>query len=657
MIAFTSSGKTLRFIVNPIPNIPYERWTPESTHLVNSGPAALDGREQQNLVFLEYQTWLSEAYYTLKAMGVTLEDANVRDRRDQLLAQIGEELEALEDLKEVEWERQQLALAEAADHGSLLTVDTSTFAPKAFDAELIGIIGRHFAAQWTSWSAKAAPIYAFSIVSATSNLLLGLSRKATATLMGGMQSTIKLTLEYARAPEPLTIQDHHLLRQLARDPRTILRTFDLDPCVTVYNCCSECFALYDTTGTVPTTCIYQSTPQSRPCGTPLSRTRTIRGKQIAFPVRKYLHQSMKHWLGRMLSHEEIERWLEARRQHTDPSAPMTDIFDGLALRYLIGPDGTPFLDHAGDELRLVFSLSADGFNPYQMKEAKHSVSSTAIYMVCLNLPPHLRYLPENMYLVGVVPGPTKPSLEQMNHLLVPLVDDLLDFWEPGVWYTRTSLRSHGRRAYAAMVPLVADLLAARQLSGHAHHNHKYSLCTVCKASQDDIESTTLDQFPPRDPEDHRRAAKQWLEAESTLAREHLFSQTGVRYSELLRLEYWDPCMFVVVDTMHNLYLGLLQRHIRTFWGISVDSEDGDASGLDSTVPPPRPPRKKMANGEASLLHGTMADLRKLSKAVLYHLCLDRGLRRAGFKVQLLRNLDAWVCCFMHHCLHVNSTAL
>ena len=128
MIAFTSSGNTLRFIANPIPNTPYKRWTPESAELVNGGNAALDEKETRNLVFLEYQSWLAEAHYALKSMGTTL-DAEAAECQGQLLAQISEELEALEDMKEMEWERQQFALAEATQHGSPLTVDTSMILP------------------------------------------------------------------------------------------------------------------------------------------------------------------------------------------------------------------------------------------------------------------------------------------------------------------------------------------------------------------------------------------------------------------------------------------------------------------------------------------------------------------------------------------------
>ena len=58
-------------------------------------------------------------------------------------------------------------------------------------------------------------------------------------------------------------------------------------------------------------------------------------------------------------------------------------------------------------------------------------------MVLLNLPPSSRYKAENMYLAGVIPGPREPSLTQINHLLRPLISELLQFWDPGVWYTRT----------------------------------------------------------------------------------------------------------------------------------------------------------------------------------------------------------------------------
>ncbi|KAH9855542.1 hypothetical protein C2E23DRAFT_684025, partial [Lenzites betulinus] len=222
------------------------------------------------------------------------------------------------------------------------------------------------------------------------------------------------------------------------------------------------------------------------------------------------------------------------------------------------------------------------------------------------------------------------------------VDDFLDFWAPGVQYTKTALRPQGRLVRAAIVPLVADLLAARQLSGFGPHNHSRVLCSVCTALAEDVENTDPETFEPRNLQQHRAHAQAWLDAPTTFDREKLFERTGIRYTQLLRLEYWNPFLYTVVDTMHNLYLGLLQRHVRVIWGINVDIEDGDASGLTSTSVPPRPSEEKMAQGTSLLLNARAEQLRLAGKAVLYHLCLDRGIRRAGTVSQLVKNLVAWV---------------
>ncbi|KAH9855117.1 hypothetical protein C2E23DRAFT_724822 [Lenzites betulinus] len=230
----------------------------------------------------------------------------------------------------------------------------------------------------------------------------------------------------------------------------------------------------------------------------------------------------------------------------------------------------------------------------------------------------------------------------MNHFLALVTDEFLDLWDPGVYYTKTALRPQGRLARAALVPLVADLLAARQLSGFGPHNHSRVLCTVCTTPSDDIENTDPSTFRPRDLEQHRADAKAWLEARTTFEREKLFSRTGVRHSELLRLHYWNPLLYTVIDTMHNLYLGILQRHIRTIWGIKVDIEDGDASTNTSGAMPARPSEEKMAAATDLLLQATPEKLGAAGKAALYHLCLDRGIRRAGTISQLVKNLVAWV---------------
>jgi hypothetical protein len=56
----------------------------------------------------------------------------------------------------------------------------------------------------------------------------------------------------------------------------------------------------------------------------------------------------------------------------------------------------------------------DGFNSYGNHQAGKHVSITFIILVCLTLPVSLCYWPENIFLVGIAPGPKEPSLEEIN---------------------------------------------------------------------------------------------------------------------------------------------------------------------------------------------------------------------------------------------------
>ena len=132
----------------------------------------------------------------------------------------------------------------------------------------------------------------------------------------------------------------------------------------------------------------------------------------------------------------------------------------------------------------------DGFNPFHAKEAGKKVSIGAIYMVCLNLPPFLRYRLENIFLVGVIPGPSSPSTHQINEILKPLVHDLLVFWDPGVFFSRTFSYPKGRLIRCAVVPLVCDLPAARQMSGFAGHSSSH-FCSFCNLRLDDMDNLDM----------------------------------------------------------------------------------------------------------------------------------------------------------------------
>ncbi|KAH9918428.1 uncharacterized protein B0H18DRAFT_882775, partial [Fomitopsis serialis] len=112
-----------------------------------------------------------------------------------------------------------------------------------------------------------------------------------------------------------------------------------------------------------------------------------------------------HWMARFLSRPDIEPMLDSRREQTVSQLPdvQSDVWDAPMFHEFKDAAGGAFIKGPKEEGRYLFSLSVDGFNPFQAKEAKQSVTVTGIYMVCLNLPPHIRYLPENTYLVGIIP--------------------------------------------------------------------------------------------------------------------------------------------------------------------------------------------------------------------------------------------------------------
>ncbi|KAF9228564.1 hypothetical protein BS17DRAFT_658857, partial [Gyrodon lividus] len=78
--------------------------------------------------------------------------------------------------------------------------------------------------------------------------------------------------------------------------------------------------------------------------------------------------------------------------------------------------GKLFIDR-GDEGRYAFALHVDFFNPEGMKLQGAKTSSGIISMACLNLPLDIRYKPENLYLAGIIPGPSQPSLKNLNHYI------------------------------------------------------------------------------------------------------------------------------------------------------------------------------------------------------------------------------------------------
>lgn len=338
-------------------------------------------------------------------------------------------------------------------------------------------------------------------------------------------------------------------------------------------------------------------------------------------MRSYHYQDLKQWITWMHNRRDIAPHLE---RPYDPEPPadgkVKDIWESAFLRTFLGPDGKNLFLSPNDlnESRLVFNLNEDGFNPYGNRMAGKKASVGGIYLVCLNLPPELRLKPENIFLVGVIPGPKEPSAHQINYILRPLVDDLVKLWNDGIFMARTYQHPRGRSVRAALALLVCDMPAARLLGGFAHFSSNADPCSMCKTS--DLNNLNSQSFLPRTNEEHRRGARAWLAAQSEEERDILFRRNGVRYSDLLRLDYWDPVRNTVVDPMHGFYLRILQRHCRQIWGMNVELVD--CEGLWEIK---LPTEEGKATAKEIFDHGTASNLRNLKADSLRYLALQEGL--------------------------------
>jgi len=402
-------------------------------------------------------------------------------------------------------------------------------------------------------------------------------------------------------------------------------------------------------------CTYQRTPKSVPCNTPLWKERDLVGGLVHFvPSRKYLQQDLKYWLGCLLSRKVIEDLINHHwsASPVDPDTPIPDIWYSKVFSDLWDASGRSFFLGPEEEGRLVFSLSVDSFNPFHMKTAKQKASSMGIWLVLLNLPPQLCYLLENIFLVGVIPGPGKLATDEINHYLKPLVQSLLEFWDSGVFFSHTCNKCLGKLFKAMLIPLVADMLGVHQILGLPGVATAYYFCTFCDLDIDDLDILDPAEWPAKNTDYICYVAHMYKDAPSESEQHELFQAYGLRWSALLDLPYWNPVLYAIIDSMHVLDLGLFQHHCRKLFQIDITVPGGDGF-----MEPP-PVKDKRSSNISFLIDCTqcihrnkvdmLGQLVKYHRWVLYTICVNNDIRElgktvvTGTKWVLARSIYNWV---------------
>lgn len=449
---------------------------------------------------------------------------------------------------------------------------------------------------------------------------------------------------------------HHAPTPLRSDVRSIVKTLGLQVNSTRYVCCPGCFKLYRTDSVddpqVPDVCDYQRTPTSPPCGAGLTRTRVLYGKERKTFVKEFYYYPLKEWLADILHRPGVENTLEKGQagglRNPGPNEAMDDIFDGSAFRNFRDHVGQPYLRAHGSELRLLFGLSVDAYNPLHNKQAGKKISSTAISLVCYNFPKGERLLVHNVHVLAIVPGPREPSLSEINHLLSPAVEEFGEFWDPGVWYSSTPNYALGRLARCALVPLIVDLKAARQVAGCASHS-AHQFCMYCTVVKDDINNTDHHEWKEGSLRAHRKRALAWKNATTEKDQAKLFEKYGVRWSVLLDLPYWDLKAFTIVDTMHTTLLGNVHHHCTKVWRMDHRWADGLGEELiHSPDPASIPPSEEaMLKAMLDLRYAPASKFSRHPIKILRQLCEEKEIlptirREQNNRTILLRLLMEYV---------------
>ena len=119
-------------------------------------------------------------------------------------------------------------------------------------------------------------------------------------------------------------------------------------------------------------------------------------------------------------------------------------------------------------------LNFDWFQPFLL----HILNSVGvIYLVLLNLPRQPRHKAENMIIVGMIPGPSEPSLNILSAILVHL-HPVLRHVE---WHTHIFVsipQSGAVKIWSVLLGVCWDLRAGRKVCGFMGHNANKA-CTKC----------------------------------------------------------------------------------------------------------------------------------------------------------------------------------
>ncbi|KAM0914261.1 hypothetical protein ACQ4PT_011640 [Festuca glaucescens] len=128
-----------------------------------------------------------------------------------------------------------------------------------------------------------------------------------------------------------------------------------------------------------------------------------------------------------------------------------------------------------DARYLRFGLATDGFNPFKHMNVSYSI--WPIILIPYNLPPWIFMKQSNFIMNVLVPGRKSPGKE-MDIYMQLTIDDLQEFWKPGV-LVYDAVAGKIERIHAALLWTISDWLGRGCISGESLAVCSHCLTNTC----------------------------------------------------------------------------------------------------------------------------------------------------------------------------------
>ncbi|KIK79761.1 hypothetical protein PAXRUDRAFT_36357 [Paxillus rubicundulus Ve08.2h10] len=266
----------------------------------------------------------------------------------------------------------------------------------------------------------------------------------------------------------------------------------------------------------------------------------------------------------------LETILDAWYGHAHNPGKYIDIFNGaICHTRLKGPDSKLFFLNEDEkqgpnrELCLGVNLGVDWFSYIHSNIAPSHLSCPTSFSIC-NLPPE--YWTSNLMCTSILPSPKEQNPDQIQCFLRPIISNLLHLRKYGI-KVPMELCPEGCIVCVILVAVICDKPAAHKMGGFASHSHT-NFCTTCWILLNNKDKEMMFQkgaFKPQTNQEQCNLSEHYHKLMNPTQKKNFVKEHATCYTQLAHLPYFNLIDQIIIDPMHNLFLGLVKMHFYNIW--------------------------------------------------------------------------------------------